>query len=56
MPAFERLGGEEVWSGRIACVRVDRFRHVYGVEVSREIVSHPGAVAVLAHDGERTTT
>ena len=53
MPAFERLGGEEVWSGRIASVRVDRFRHEDGEEVSREIVSHPGAVAVLAHDGER---
>ena len=53
MPAFERLGGEEVWRGRVASVRVDRFRHEDGEEVSREIVSHPGAVAVLAHDGER---
>ena len=53
MAAFERLGTEQVWSGRIASVRVDRFRHEDGEEVSREIVSHPGAVTVLAHDGER---
>ena len=51
--AFERIGGEEVWSGRIASVRVDRFRHDDGEEAEREIVSHPGAVAMVAHDGER---
>jgi len=50
---FERIGSEEVWSGRIAAVRVDRFRHDDGEEVEREIVAHPGAVAVVAHDGER---
>lgn len=51
--AFERIGSEEVWSGRIATVRVDRFRHDDGEEVEREVVAHPGAVAVVAHDGER---
>jgi 8-oxo-dGTP pyrophosphatase MutT (NUDIX family) len=50
--AFERVGSEEVWSGRIASVRVDRFRHDDGGVVEREIVGHPGAVAVVAHDGE----
>jgi 8-oxo-dGTP pyrophosphatase MutT (NUDIX family) len=50
--AFERVGTEEVWSGRIASVRVDRFRHDDGEVVEREVVSHPGAVAVVAHDGE----
>ena len=50
---FERIGGEEVWRGRMASVRVDRFRHDDGEEVTREIVGHPGAVAVVAHDGER---
>lgn len=49
---FERTGGEEVWAGRIASVRVDRFRHEDGGEVEREVVGHPGAVAVFAHDGE----
>jgi ADP-ribose pyrophosphatase len=50
---FERIGTEEVWSGRIASVRVDRYRHADGEEVEREVVSHPGAVAVVAHDGEQ---
>ena len=50
--SFERVGSEEVWNGRIASVRNDRFRHDDGEVVEREIVSHPGAVAVVAHDGE----
>ncbi len=50
---FEHTGGEHIWSGHIATVRVERFRHADGEEVSRELVTHPGAVVVFAHDGER---
>ncbi|MEX2252768.1 MAG: NUDIX hydrolase [Thermoleophilaceae bacterium] len=50
---FERTGSEEVWQGRIAGVRIDTLRHDDGTEVTREVVSHPGAVTVVAHDGER---
>ena len=50
--AFERIGAEEVWSGRIASVRVEKWRLDDGEEVEREVVGHPGAVAVVAHDGE----
>jgi 8-oxo-dGTP pyrophosphatase MutT (NUDIX family) len=50
---FEQIGGETVWEGKIASVRVDRFRYDDGEEAEREIVAHPGAVAVVAHDGER---
>jgi 8-oxo-dGTP pyrophosphatase MutT (NUDIX family) len=50
---FERIGSEVVWAGRIATVRKDCFRYDDGKEAEREIVEHPGAVAVLAHDGER---
>jgi 8-oxo-dGTP pyrophosphatase MutT (NUDIX family) len=50
--SFERVASEEVYAGRIASVRNDRFRHADGEIVDREIVSHPGAVAVVAHDGE----
>jgi 8-oxo-dGTP pyrophosphatase MutT (NUDIX family) len=50
---FERVGSETVWEGRIATVRVDRFRYDDGEEAKREVVAHPGAVAVVAHDGER---
>jgi 8-oxo-dGTP pyrophosphatase MutT (NUDIX family) len=51
--AFERIGVDEVWKGRIANVRVERWRHEDGEEVEREVVGHPGAVAVVAHDGEQ---
>src|SRR6266511_2602352 len=50
---FERIHSKEVWSGKIATVRIDRIRHEDGEEVEREVVAHPGAVAVVAHDGER---
>jgi 8-oxo-dGTP pyrophosphatase MutT (NUDIX family) len=51
--AFERVSSRTEWEGKIATVRVDRFRYEDGVEADREIVAHPGAVAVVAHDGER---
>jgi len=51
--AFERIGVEEVWSGRIASVRIERWRLGDGEEVEREVVGHPGAVADVAHDGEQ---
>jgi hypothetical protein len=46
--SFERIGGRTVWQGKIATVRVDRFRFEDGEEADREIVEHPGAVAVVA--------
>jgi 8-oxo-dGTP pyrophosphatase MutT (NUDIX family) len=49
---FERIGSDEIWSGKIATVRVDRVRYDDGEEADREVVAHPGAVAVVAHDGE----
>ena len=51
--SFKRVGGEEVWKGRMVSVRKDRFEYDDGEEVTREIVDHPGAVAVVAHDGEQ---
>jgi 8-oxo-dGTP pyrophosphatase MutT (NUDIX family) len=49
---FTPLGGETVFDGRIITVRVERFRFADGAEVSREIVRHPGAVAIVAYDDE----
>ena len=49
---FERIDSRKVWEGRIATVRVDCFRYDDGGEAEREIVAHPGAVAMVAHDGE----
>ena len=49
----ELLDGETVYSGRLVEVRVERFRHADGEEVSREIIRHRGAVGIVAHDDER---
>jgi ADP-ribose pyrophosphatase len=49
--SFEQVESEVVYSGRIVTVRNDRIRHADGEVVDREIVVHPGAVAVVAHDG-----
>ena len=49
---FERVDSTEIWSGKIATVRVDRVRYDDGEEAEREVVAHPGAVAVVAHDAE----
>jgi 8-oxo-dGTP pyrophosphatase MutT (NUDIX family) len=50
--SFERIGSETKWEGRIATVRVERFRHDDGAEVEREVIAHPGAVGVVAYDDE----
>jgi 8-oxo-dGTP pyrophosphatase MutT (NUDIX family) len=51
--SFERVGGETVYEGNIFTVKKDRFRFTDdGEEADREIVEHPGAVGIVAHDGE----
>lgn len=50
---MERVGSKVVYEGQIATVRVDTFRAADGSEYEREVVGHPGAVAVVAHDEER---
>jgi 8-oxo-dGTP pyrophosphatase MutT (NUDIX family) len=52
MSDFERIDSEVIWEGKIITVGTERFRHADGEEVTREKVWHPGAVAVLAVDGE----
>jgi 8-oxo-dGTP pyrophosphatase MutT (NUDIX family) len=49
----ERIDSQTAWEGRIATVRVDRFRYDDGEEAEREVIAHPGSVAVVAHDDER---
>lgn len=41
------------WTGRRIAVRVDTVERDDGHRTSREVVEHPGAVAILAWDGER---
>jgi 8-oxo-dGTP pyrophosphatase MutT (NUDIX family) len=50
---FERTGSETVYEGAIFAVRRDKYRHEDGEEVTREIVTHPGAVGVVVLDGDR---
>ena len=52
MSELERIGGETRYEGRIVSVREETFRYPDGETAEREIVTHPGAVAVLAHDDE----
>src|ERR671925_1637212 len=47
---MERIGSETVYEGRIARVRLDEFRYRDGSTSIREVVGHPGAVAIVAHD------
>ena len=50
MSAFESLGGEVQWEGKLIRAGVERFRYDDGTEVTREKVWHPGAVGILALD------
>jgi len=49
---MERIGSNTVYEGPIANVRMDEFRYPDGSTAEREVVAHPGAVAVVAHDSE----
>jgi len=51
--AFEPVGGETVYPGRLLDVRIERFRHADGEEVTREVVHHRGAVGIIAYDAEQ---
>ncbi len=43
------LGREYVYKGRVVSLRVDDVELPNGKETAREVVEHPGAVAILAH-------
>jgi ADP-ribose pyrophosphatase len=48
---LKRIGGKLVHKGPIASVRMDRFEYPDGSTDVRQIVVHPGAVGIVAHDG-----
>ena len=50
MSGLERVGGETRYEGQIVTVREETFRYPDGDTAEREVVLHPGAVAVVAHD------
>jgi 8-oxo-dGTP pyrophosphatase MutT (NUDIX family) len=49
---MERISSETMFEGEIVDVRTDTFRYADGEEAEREIVAHPGAVGMVAHDEE----
>jgi ADP-ribose diphosphatase len=46
----ERVSSRVVYDGEIARVRVDEFRRPDGSIAVREVIGHPGAVAMVAYD------
>ena len=50
--AMEFLSREQLWKGKHVEFVAKRYRRADGSEVEREVVEHPGSVAVLAHDEE----
>jgi len=49
---FEAVGAEVGWQGKIIRAGTERFRYSDGTEVRRDKVWHPGAVGIVALDGE----
>lgn len=47
------LGSTEIWRGHTIRVRVDEVERPDGRRTTRDVVVHPGAVAILAWDGAR---
>jgi 8-oxo-dGTP pyrophosphatase MutT (NUDIX family) len=50
---MERIGSRTTHEGVTISVRVDEFRDPDGSTREREVVGHPGAAAIVAHDGQR---
>ena len=50
------LSSSHPWTGRRIRVRVDEVERSDGHRTTREVVEHPGAVAIVAWDGERLAT
>jgi 8-oxo-dGTP pyrophosphatase MutT (NUDIX family) len=48
----ERISTKTTHEGKLSSVRVDEFRYEDGETAEREIVAHPGAVGIVAHDDE----
>ena len=49
---MELLGSKVTYEGYGVDVAIRRYRRVDGTEVERQVIEHPGSVAILAHDDE----
>ncbi|HKC30077.1 MAG TPA: NUDIX hydrolase [Jatrophihabitans sp.] len=52
LDAYEVVGSEIKFHGRLLSLRIDRVRMNDGSVVEREVVTHPGAVAIVALDDD----
>ncbi len=50
---FQRVARQVIHQGNFITLYRERFRHADGEEVSRDVVHHPGAVAVVAYDQQQ---
>lgn len=50
---MERVGSRTTHEGQMISVRIDEMRYEDGSTSEREVVAHPGAVAIVAHDDRR---
>jgi ADP-ribose pyrophosphatase len=48
----ERIDSKTVYEGKLADVRIDKFRFQDGDEIERKVVEHPGSVAIVAYDDD----
>ena len=48
---LRKVGGKLVHRGPIASVRMETFQYADGSRATRQVVTHPGAVCVIPHDG-----
>ncbi len=46
------MGGKLVHKGQIVSVRMDTFEYPDGTTSTRQVVVHPGSVAIIPHDGK----
>ena len=53
MAREERIATRRAYDGRLISLRVDEVRLGSGRTAAREVVEHPGAVGILAWNGER---
>lgn len=49
---MELLGSKLAYEGYGVDVEIRRYRRTDGTEVTRQVIDHPGSVAILAHDDE----
>lgn len=49
---LKKVGQKLIYRGPIASVRMDTFQYADGRTDTRQVVVHPGAVCIVAHDGK----